>query len=145
MWKSKYYGAFVLNHRVVLHAIDATPARWRGDAGSSPLDRASAAASSPGNDFHTVVDGKRQALPPRHGRRLAARRLHAIQVPPALLRGGTDRFAAASHLFVAAPCLSWLFSLLARPAPSDCKPSATAAPVFNALKLGQPTLAHRID
>ena len=29
--KSKFYGAFVLNHRVVLHAIDATPARWRGD------------------------------------------------------------------------------------------------------------------
>jgi len=27
-WKSKFYGAFVLNHRVVLHAIDATPARW---------------------------------------------------------------------------------------------------------------------
>ena len=35
----KIYGAFVLNQRVVLHAIDATPARWRGDAGSSPLDR----------------------------------------------------------------------------------------------------------
>ena len=34
----KFYGAFVLNHRVVLHAIDATPARWRGDAGSSPFD-----------------------------------------------------------------------------------------------------------
>ena len=30
-----------------LHAIDATPARWRGDAGSSPLDRARTAASSP--------------------------------------------------------------------------------------------------
>ena len=29
VWKSKFYGAFVLNHRVVLHAIDATPARWR--------------------------------------------------------------------------------------------------------------------
>ena len=28
----KIYGAFVLNHPVVLHAIDATPARWRGDA-----------------------------------------------------------------------------------------------------------------
>jgi len=28
VWKSKFYGAFVLNHRVVLHAIDATPARW---------------------------------------------------------------------------------------------------------------------
>ena len=40
MWKSKFYGAFVLNRRVDLHAIDATPARWRGDAGSSPLDGA---------------------------------------------------------------------------------------------------------
>ncbi len=46
-----FYGAFVLNHRVVLHAIDATPARWRGDAGSSPLDRARTAASSPRNDL----------------------------------------------------------------------------------------------
>ena len=41
----------VLNRRVVLHAIDATPARWRGDAGSSPLDRARTAASSPRNDL----------------------------------------------------------------------------------------------
>ena len=40
VWKSKFYGAFVLNRRVVLHAIDAPPARRRGDAGSSPLDRA---------------------------------------------------------------------------------------------------------
>jgi len=51
VWKSKFYGTFVLNHRVVLHAINATPARWRGDAGSSPLDRARTAASSPRNDF----------------------------------------------------------------------------------------------
>ena len=51
VWKSKFYGAFVLNRRVVLHAIDATPARWRGDAGSSPLDGASAATSSPRNDL----------------------------------------------------------------------------------------------
>ena len=36
--------------RVVLHAIDATPARWRGDAGSSPLDRARTAVPSPRND-----------------------------------------------------------------------------------------------
>ena len=35
----KFYGAFVLNRRDDLHAIDATPARWRGDAGSSPLER----------------------------------------------------------------------------------------------------------
>ena len=34
-----------------LHAIDATPARWRGDVGSSPLDGASTAASSPRNDL----------------------------------------------------------------------------------------------
>ena len=33
-----------LLRRVVLHAIDAAPARWRGDAGSSPLDRARTAA-----------------------------------------------------------------------------------------------------
>ena len=31
MHKSKFHGAFVLNIRVDLHAIDATPARWRGD------------------------------------------------------------------------------------------------------------------
>ena len=36
---------------VALDAIDATPARWRGDAGSSPLDGASTAASSPRNDL----------------------------------------------------------------------------------------------
>ena len=51
VWKSKFYGAFVLHCRVVLHAIDAMPARWRGDAGSSPLDGASTAASSPRNDL----------------------------------------------------------------------------------------------
>ena len=51
VWKSKFDGVFVLNYCVVLHAIDATPARWRGDAGSSPLDRASTAASSPRNDL----------------------------------------------------------------------------------------------
>ena len=48
MWKSKLYGAFVLNRRVVLHAIDATPARWRGGAGSSPLDGAGTAVRSVG-------------------------------------------------------------------------------------------------
>ena len=49
----KFYGAFVLNRRVDLHAIDATPARWRGDAGSSPLDGARTAAPSPRNDLVT--------------------------------------------------------------------------------------------
>ena len=34
-----------------LHAIDATSARWRGHAGSSPLDGATTVASSPRNDF----------------------------------------------------------------------------------------------
>ena len=46
----------MLNHRVDLHAIDATPARWRGDAGSSPLGRARTAASSPRNDSTQVVN-----------------------------------------------------------------------------------------
>ena len=41
----KISGAFVLNRRVDLHAIDATPARWRGGVGLSPLDGASTAAS----------------------------------------------------------------------------------------------------
>ena len=43
-----------LNHCVDLHAIDATPARWRGNAGSSPLDGASTADDSL-VDFHTGV------------------------------------------------------------------------------------------
>ena len=43
---------FVLNSRVLLHAIDATPARWRGDAGSSPLNRISNAPDAL-VDFHT--------------------------------------------------------------------------------------------
>ena len=51
VWKSKFYDAFVLNHIVVLHAIDATPARWRGDADSSPLDGTSAATPSLRNDL----------------------------------------------------------------------------------------------
>ena len=50
---NQIYGAFVLNRRVDLHAIDATPARWRGNVGSSPPDGASAATSSPRNDLVT--------------------------------------------------------------------------------------------
>ena len=49
---NQIYGAFVLNRRVDLHAIDATPARWRGDDGSSPLDGAPDTLV----DFHTGVD-----------------------------------------------------------------------------------------
>ena len=44
MWKSNFHGTFVLNRRVDLHAIDATRARWRGDAGGT-------AASSSRNDL----------------------------------------------------------------------------------------------
>ena len=43
------------NLRVDLHAIDAAPARWRGDAGYSPLDRASTATSSPRNDLEKNI------------------------------------------------------------------------------------------
>ena len=38
VWKSKFYGAFVLNRRVVLRAIDATPARWRERAPDALVD-----------------------------------------------------------------------------------------------------------
>jgi len=48
VWKSKFY-------RVVLHAIDATPARWRGDAGSSALDSASTDTSSPRYPTHRLI------------------------------------------------------------------------------------------
>jgi len=77
VWKSKFYGAFVLNHRVVLHAIDATPARWRGDAGSSWLDGASAAASSPRDDLvkncrvhptHWLISTQVKSKAPHDGR-----------------------------------------------------------------------------
>ena len=38
VWKSKFYGAFVLNRRVVLHAIDAAPARWPRRAPDTLVD-----------------------------------------------------------------------------------------------------------
>ena len=48
---NQIYGAFVLNRRVHLHAIDATSARWRGGVGVPSLDSVSGAALSPRNDF----------------------------------------------------------------------------------------------
>ena len=47
VWKSKCYGAFVLNQNVVLHAIDATPARWRGDFHTGRRNSSSTTASPP--------------------------------------------------------------------------------------------------
>ena len=46
----------LVDGRVLLYAIDATPARWRGDVGSSPLDGASAATSSPRSAPDALVD-----------------------------------------------------------------------------------------
>ena len=93
LWKSKFYGAPVLNRRVVLHAIDATLARWRCDAGSSPLDRASAAVHAddlvkiPHGDANTVTST--QVLRARG----AAARLRALRLHDrgALLRGRRRR------------------------------------------------------
>ena len=65
----------VLNRRVDLYAIDATPARWRGDVGSSPLDGASATTSSLRNDLvkncrvhptHWLISTQRGARPAAH-------------------------------------------------------------------------------
>ena len=71
----------VLNCRVDFHAIDATPARWRGDAGSPPHDGTSAATPSPRNDLvkdcrvhpthsliSTQVEGETQEVPQRKPR-----------------------------------------------------------------------------
>ena len=69
--------------RVVLHAIDATPARRRGGVNSSPLDRARTAASSPPDalvDFHT---GRGDAL-----------RGHGLVLPSG---GRVHLFAGAVH------------------------------------------------
>ena len=52
---TQIYGAFVLNRRVDLHAIDATPARRRGGVGSSPLDGSSTATSSPRCIRHWLI------------------------------------------------------------------------------------------
>ena len=43
VWKSKFYGAFVLNRRVNLHSIDAMP-RWRGGV---PVPNRSTEAARP--------------------------------------------------------------------------------------------------
>ena len=51
VWKSNVAAHLRPRPNHGLHAIDATPARWRGDVGSSPLDGASTAASSSRNDL----------------------------------------------------------------------------------------------
>ena len=63
----KFYVAFALNRRVDLYAIDATPARWRGDAGSSPLDRARTAASSQRAPTHWLSSTQVPPRGPVHG------------------------------------------------------------------------------
>ena len=57
MWISKFYGAFVLTRRVVLHAIDATPARCAPDALVTQictLSTSSNAVFSPSNAGNSI-------------------------------------------------------------------------------------------
>ena len=70
------YDAFVLNHIVVLHAIDATPARWRDDADSSPLDGTSAATPSLRNDLLITSARTKKSGTRRRGR---SRRFRSAQ------------------------------------------------------------------
>ena len=93
MRKSKFYGAFVLNRRVDLHAIDATPARWRGDAGSSPLDGASTAASSPRNDLV-----KNFRVHPTHC--LISTQVEAMLAAKTRMEGSVSRGAASRHPWI---------------------------------------------
>ena len=57
VWKSKFYGAFVLKRRADLHAIDAAPARWRGGVG---LTARRSHASDSLFDFRTVRERRRR-------------------------------------------------------------------------------------
>ena len=77
MCESKSYDAF---RRVDLHAIDATTARWRGDAGSAPLDGTSA-ATSPDTlvDFHTGEKSPEKPDPYAEDRRKQSMQLKKIQ------------------------------------------------------------------
>ena len=54
--KIKILRRVLLNRRVDLHAIDATPSQRRGGMGLPPLDGASTAASLPRNDFMSAPD-----------------------------------------------------------------------------------------
>ena len=60
VWQSKFHGAFVLNRRVARHAVDAAPARWRGGARSSPLDRE--------HPTHRLISTQVKKAGLRHGR-----------------------------------------------------------------------------
>ncbi len=67
VWKSNVAAHLLprLNHD--LHAIDATPARRRGGADSSPLEGASTAASSSMHATHWLISTQALALAPLYG------------------------------------------------------------------------------
>ena len=79
------------------HAIDATPARRRGDAGSSPLDRAPVALI----DFHTGIHILKPFLEPIQ--RLLLGLLLPLRALNALATGRADPVATAT---LAAACLA---------------------------------------
>ena len=120
-----------LNRRVVLHAIDATPARWRGDAGSSPLDRARTTACAPVAlvDFHTGAERDMGRAGPfrathrpvqRRGQMLSRQMLRTPRSGPQIARG-TGRFPGwhRAILCLHPRLLSWQMSL-----PPECYASA---------------------
>ena len=82
----------VLNHRVDLHAIDATPARWRGDAGSSPLD-----ASQDGRVIAEKASSTRR--PPTLYGAIVPQLEHAALRPQVPLPEGAVRRAAGGQAF----------------------------------------------
>ena len=59
MWKSKFNGAFVLNRRVNLHAIDAT--HWLISTQAAPISGTSARHSSWPTTRSTVVPAAKSA------------------------------------------------------------------------------------
>ena len=74
-----------------VHAIDATPARWRGDPGSSLLERARTAASSPRNDLV-----KNSRVHPTHW--LISTQVNYVGVVPVLVEALKEERAARQAL-----------------------------------------------
>ena len=105
---NQIYGAFVLNRRVDLHAIDATPARWRGDVGSSPLDAMHPTHWLISTQARTASGGRRPQQQPGI-LRFYAEETPGLKIGPTTARGRVNLFTVASmaHTLTQRPHRFW--------------------------------------
>ena len=107
MWKSKFYGA-ALNRRVVLHAIDATPARWQPTRCRS-FDRVRGRLSrAVGPSNHHFLHGKIASGAEVEGIAFSCRRHRATQRAAAVLAIRRETESLVGHY------THWLISTQAR-------------------------------